>query len=81
MNFTFPQSYFIWELLTKGHDCPVPVDKHGSVQKNLPHSLDPLGGVKYFSFAITKSVVIVFNETLHADRGTIDMKHNYETGF
>ena len=42
MNFTFPQSYYIWQLLTIGHDCPVPVDKH-DVVKNLPHALDPLG--------------------------------------
>ena len=31
--------------LTIGHDCPVSVDKHGSV-KILPHPLDPLGGDK-----------------------------------
>ena len=30
MNFTFLQSFYIWQLLTIGHDCPLPVDKHDS---------------------------------------------------
>ena len=34
MNFTFPQNYNIWQLLTLGHDCPVPADKHDS-DKNV----------------------------------------------
>ena len=31
--------------------------------------------VKYLNVAITQSVVNIFTEILHADRGTIDMKH------
>ena len=31
--------------------------------------------VKYLNFAITQSVVNIFAESLHADRGTINMKH------
>ena len=30
INFTFPQSYYIGQLLTIGHDYPVSVDKHDS---------------------------------------------------
>ena len=30
INFTFLQNYYIWQLLTIGHDYPVPVDKHDS---------------------------------------------------
>ena len=40
MIFTFHQSYYIKQLLNIDHDCPVPVDKHGSV-KVLPHPFDP----------------------------------------
>ena len=36
MIFTFPQSYYISQLLTIDHDCQVPVDKHGSVKKFTP---------------------------------------------
>ena len=76
MIVTFPQSYYIQQLLTKDHDCPVPVDKHGSVQI-LPTSLTPPKGskVKYLNFAITKAVVNIFAEIWHAGRGAIDMKH------
>ena len=49
MNFTFPQNYYIWQLLSMGHDCSVPVDKHDSVQNTL---LDPLGEVKGQLFAV-----------------------------
>ena len=31
--------------------------------------------VKYLNVAITQSVANIFTEILHADRGTIDMKH------
>ena len=44
------------------HDCPVPVDKHGSV-KVLPHPFfTPTKGskVKYLNFAITKAIVNIF---------------------
>ena len=44
INFTFPQSCYIWQLNTKGLDFPVPVDKH-DIDKNLPPP-DPLGGSK-----------------------------------
>ena len=76
MIITFPQSFFIQQLLPIGHDCPVPVDKHGSV-KFLPHPLTPPKGskVKYSNFPITKAVVNIFAESLHAGRGAIDMKH------
>ena len=40
MIFTFHQRCYIQQLLTKDQDCPVPVDKHGSV-KMLPHPFDP----------------------------------------
>ena len=28
LNFLFPQSFYIWQLLTVGNNYPVPVDKH-----------------------------------------------------
>ena len=31
--------------------------------------------VKYLNFAITKAIVNIFSETLHAGRAAIDMKH------
>ena len=69
MIFTFPQSYYIYQLLTVDHDCPVPVDKNSSV-KTYSTPLTPLTGskVKYLNFAITKAVV-------NTGRGAIDMKH------
>ena len=45
MIVTFPQSFYIQQVLTIDHDCPVPVDKCGSV-KILPHPFDPTQGVK-----------------------------------
>ena len=36
---------YIQQLLTIDHDCPVPVDKHGSV-KNFTRPFDPIQGVK-----------------------------------
>ena len=36
MNFIFNQSYYIQQLLTIGHDCLVPVDKHNSVKTFTP---------------------------------------------
>ena len=44
-------AHFIWLLLTMGHDCPVPVNKHENIKKFTPPP-DPLGGVKYLNFAI-----------------------------
>ena len=71
MIFTSPQGYYIKQLLTIDHDCPVPVDKHGSV-KILPHPFDhTYGWVKYLNFAITKVVVNTFAEILNADKGAI----------
>ena len=65
MIVTFPQSYYIKQLLTIDHDCQVPVDKLSSF-KILPH---PFGSeIKYLNFAITKAVVIFFAEILHAGR-------------
>ena len=64
----------ILQLLTIDNDFPVPVDEHGSV-KILPHPFDPI----YLNFAITKAVVNIFAEILHAGRGAIDMKQ--QTGF
>ena len=55
MIVTIPQSYYIQQLLTIDHDCPVPVDKHGSV-KMLPHPFDPK--VKYLHFAILRQLSI-----------------------
>ena len=55
----------------------MPVDKHSSV-KVLPHPLRlHLRGqkVKYFNFAITKAIVYIFAEILHAGRAAINMKH------
>ena len=56
MIFTFPQ-----QLLTIDHDCPVPVDKHGSVNV-LSSPLTPKVGskVKNLNFAITKAVINIF---------------------
>ena len=51
----------------------MPVDKCNSV-KNLPH-LKAGSKVKYLNFAITKSVVNIFYEILHAGRRIIDKKH------
>ena len=45
MDLTFAQIYYISQNLTTVHDCPVPVDKHGSVN-NFTEPFDPLGGVK-----------------------------------
>ena len=44
MTFTFPKAYFIGQLLTIGHDCPVPEDKREC--DKLPYPFDLLGGVK-----------------------------------
>ena len=44
----------------------MPVDKNGSV-KVLPHL--------YLNFAITKAIVNILAEILHAGRAAIDMKH------
>ena len=54
----------------------MPEDEHDK-DTFLPHPLTPKAGskVKYFNFAITKSVVDFFTEITHADRGTIDMKY------
>ena len=55
----------------------MPVDKNGSV-KVLPHPpLTPPKGseVKYFNFSITKAIINIFSETLHAGRAAIDMKY------
>ena len=41
----FPKSYYIKQILTMIHDCPVPVDKHKSAKK-FPHGHDPLGDIK-----------------------------------
>ena len=40
ITFTFLQNYTFGQLLTTGHDYPVPVDKHDS-DWNLPHPLTP----------------------------------------
>ena len=55
----------------------MPVDKHGSVKVLPPPLLTPPKGskVKYLNFAITKAIVNIFAEILHAGRATIDMKH------
>ena len=76
MIFTFPQNYYIQQLLTIDHDYQLPDDNHGSV-KILPHPFDPPKGskVKYLIFLITKTVVNFFAEIMHAGRAAIDMKH------
>ena len=47
-----------------------------TVIKILPNPPDPIGGVKgkIFKFC-KKSVVNIFSEISHADRGTKNMKH------
>ena len=35
----------------------------------------PRSKVKYFNFTITKAIVNIFAEVLHAGRAAIDMKH------
>ena len=47
----------------------MPVDKHGSVKSFTPPPLTPL------KFAITKAIVNIFAEILHAGRAAIDTKH------
>ena len=53
MIFAFPQSFYIQQLLTIDHDCPVPVEKHGNAK------IDPTL-VKYLNFAITEAAVNIF---------------------
>ena len=47
------------------------------VSKFYPTPFDPTKGVKgqYLNIAITKAIVNIFAEILHADRAAIDMKH------
>ena len=47
------------------------------VFKNFTPPPDPLGGVKgqIFNLVITQSVVNIYTDISHADRGTINMKH------
>ena len=71
MIFTFSQSYYISQLLTTDHDCPVPVDKHGSV-KNFPQ---PLRAYRWSQRSNIKFSLNIFIEILHAGREAIDMKH------
>ena len=49
-NSTFPQSYYVLQLLTMSHDCLVPVDKHNSVRDFNSNPLNSYTGskVKYF---------------------------------
>ena len=56
----------------------MPVDKHGSVKvlPPLPPLTQPKGTkVKYFNLAITKAIVNIFAEILHASSAAIYMKH------
>ena len=48
-----------------------------TVNKTLPHPLTPKvkSNVKYLNFAITQTVVNIFNEISLADRGKINMKY------
>ena len=73
MNITFLQSYYISQLLTIGHDCPVPVDKHGSVNFCFTSSLWPLRWGQRSNIKINQ-LSIFCTEFLGAGRGTIDMK-------
>ena len=61
MNFTFPQSDYIWQLLTIGHNCPVLVDKYDCNKRFTPFP-DPLGGVKsqIFKFCNNKVSCLYF---------------------
>ena len=40
-NFTFPQSYYIKQILTISIDCPVPIDKLNCVKIFYPTMLTP----------------------------------------
>ena len=48
-----------------------------TVIKSLPYPPDPLGGVEgqIFKFCNNSASCNIFTEILHADTGTIDMKH------
>ena len=61
INITFLQNNYIEQLLTIGHDYPVPVDKHNRDKKITAPSPSPVGSkVKYVNFAIPQSVVNIF---------------------
>ena len=57
----------------------MPVDKIllWQCQRFTPPPLTPPKGskVKFLNFAITKAIIIIFAEILHAGRAAIDMKH------
>ena len=57
-----------------GPNCPVTVDKHGSVIFFTPFPSTLRRGQK-LNIQIDKSVVNIFTNILHIDRGTIDMAH------
>ena len=73
MNITFPKSYYIWQLIIIGNDCPRPVDKHGSV-KNFALLPWPLRS------AITKSIVNNFYQNFVC-RQRNNGYETYRTGF
>ena len=83
MNFTFPQSYYIYQLITTCHDCPVPVAYRPiniqltKIYPPSPSTLAPSAESKviYFNLAITKTVVNFSTDISHAERGTRDIKH------
>ena len=52
INFTSPKSYYIWQLLTIGHDYPVPVDKHYRDQNFTPLTPKARSKVEYFYYFI-----------------------------
>ena len=60
-----------------GHDYQVPVDKHDSDKKKLPHPPDPLGGVKgrIYKFRYNSVSCQYFTEISHSYRGTKNTKH------
>ena len=69
MDLTFLECDYIWQILTKGHDCPVP-----SMTENKFYATpSTLGGAKIHTIRKV-SCQYFLTEISHANRGPMDMK-------